>query len=1065
MRNIYYLVIVVGLFIFTMVEAEPITYSEAQTKAIDFLSQKGKKLKIKNLAYKAPSKNSRVDSENAYYVFNIGEKQGFVIVSGDDRVSDIIGYSDNGSFVQEALPLNARAWLDEYANQIQWLKDNNIPAMKNKSPLQNNGVVERAKAPIYPLLESKWNQGNPYNDKTPIYYRNGKGSHCATGCVATAMAQVLNYYKYPKQIIAEIPGYTLKKIDGKDTLIVFDPIPAGTEIDWDNMLNEYGNGSYTDVQKEAVSNLMYYCGVAVEMGYGPSSGSGVDVAERLKAYFDFDSASKVVAHNDYPIDEWENMVYNELYHKRPVYYTGFNTSAGHAFVCDGYDGDGYFHINWGWGGGSDGYFKLTLLNSNYAGIGSSPGGYSMYCSMLINGQPNTGAEYPVEEKEIKLQMSQLRVEGTTIYYSAYNETGEPHAFEMGPAILEEDGSLIPIITNSTIEVNHGWGWGQWGFDLSKGNLTPGKHVVIPVSRAIGTDIWFSSRRADNKYAEVNVLENGTISSIVLHPILDMEVVDVEIDPVGFSNPRPITVKIQNNGDEYRGELHLFVSMTDEKGEKNDSQAASIHKGELKDIVFECTAFKDATVYGDWNLWISTDTKGENIIGHSTFKLVYPNFSNFNYKVESIDIKNLNQIGDSSYLYGKNLEMSIVLRNMSTNQYYNCPSYLVVSKKGENGEYQQVSSLNSGYQSLVPGKTATYTFSYNRLVEGEEYKIVAKYYGYDAYKLYEGTFIVKPGFLIYRQDGSSSMQLLETETTIGEDVVAVDFSTRNMSNYTINPNSNPNTLYMFASSRPTVPSGLENCNLVKNKRADKIVLTDGYDFYTPTDITVSSISYSRIPKKGSNGKGNWDTMVLPFAPTSIIKAEDGSELTWFKSGDEKGKNMWIKEFIGLASDDKVVFDHAQELKANIPYIIAVPGDRWGENWNLSGKKIIFTADNVTLKSNSRMKTETSIYDFVGNLIDGVKICSYSLNEGGTSFLLGDNHVGSFRAFFKPLEQSATSGVNQLMIVSPNGTETTSIDGIEDNINGTNLPYYNLQGVRVEYPSHGIYIRNGRKVIIK
>ncbi|MBQ7423022.1 MAG: Spi family protease inhibitor [Prevotella sp.] len=175
--------------------------------------------------------------------------------------------------------------------------------------------------------------------------------------------------------------------------------------------------------------------------------------------------------------------------------------------------------------------------------------------------------------------------------------------------------------------------------------------------------------------------------------------------------------------------------------------------------------------------------------------------------------------------------------------------------------------------------------------------------------------------------------------------------------------------------------------------------------------------------------------------------------------------WLEEFVGLASDDKVVFDHAQELQANTPYIIAVPGDRWGKKWNLSRKEIIFKSENVTLRAGARMRTEASVYDFVGNLVGNIQVGTYSMNDSGTSFVLGDNHVGSFRAFFKPQEQPEVFGVKQLMIVSPNGTETTSIDGIEDDINSKNLPYYNLQGVCVKHPSHGVYIQGGKKVVIK
>lgn len=359
--------------------ADPITREQAQKKAELYLQNKpgsrqlapitnDRKLGPQRKRVVAPTTNE------LYYVFNRGESEGFVIVAGDDKIEGVLGYTDNGEFDYENLPCNMRYWLDEHADYIAYLQKTPSAAPK-KAPTHDA---------IEPMTTTKWNQGDPYNQECPNYFGLGRS---VTGCVATAMAQVL-YYQREKSVTetqADMPSYTLSNAD-YGTMTV-QGIPAGSPIDWDNMTNTYSSSS-TAIQKKAVAQLMHYCGVSVEMGYTNKSSGAYSsrVDDAINKYFGYGSAAKYAYSGNYTDDSWDALLYNELKQGRPFYLSGSNGDGGHAFVGDGYK-DGCFHINWGWGGSSDGYYALNKMKPGSQGIGGSDGGYAEGQEAIINCEP------------------------------------------------------------------------------------------------------------------------------------------------------------------------------------------------------------------------------------------------------------------------------------------------------------------------------------------------------------------------------------------------------------------------------------------------------------------------------------------------------------------------------------------------------------------------------------------------------------------------------------------------------------------------------------------------------
>ena len=313
------------------------------------------------------------------YVFNVVNDGGFVIVSNDDRTTPILGFSDSGSLDTENIPSNMRAWLQGYADEIAWLQTQSTQTVQLSAPLRTSNRVD-----VGPLLSTTWNQSAPYYNQTPYYKKNADGSieyskdyvsgysHCVTGCVATAMAQVMNYHKWPESPKTNIDGYIWSSAG-----INLPALSSNITFQWSLMRNSYSSGD-TDANANAVATLMKYCGWAVEMDYGPDSGAKTKkILKALKSYFGFkEETTQVALRSLYTYNNWVALIYNEIYQHRPVLFSGQSKGGGHEFVCDGYKFDfdnntDYFHFNWGWGGLSDDYFVLSALKPNLQGAGGS----------------------------------------------------------------------------------------------------------------------------------------------------------------------------------------------------------------------------------------------------------------------------------------------------------------------------------------------------------------------------------------------------------------------------------------------------------------------------------------------------------------------------------------------------------------------------------------------------------------------------------------------------------------------------------------------------------------------
>lgn len=301
-----------------------------------------------------------------------------MLVVGNEQSNGIIGYCDHGTFDEQQMPPNMRSWLESYMAHAGAVKDVNTTHALRSAP----GVP--TKTPIAPLLKCQWNQVAPYNDQCPMI----GDKHCATGCTNTAMAQVMFYHKWPAGSTTAIPSYVPDNSEGTNypTLPALEP----TTFDWNKIYPSYNNGE----DGTEVARLFKYLGTASLTNYGKESGAtGYNALQGIIKYFDYDASATTVWRRQRSYNEWVDMLYAELQAKRPVMFSGTSTDAAHSFVVDGYLEEDYFHVNWGWGGDSDGYYKVVLMDPNEQGIGGSPtnDNYSFDQVAFIGVKPNVGS--------------------------------------------------------------------------------------------------------------------------------------------------------------------------------------------------------------------------------------------------------------------------------------------------------------------------------------------------------------------------------------------------------------------------------------------------------------------------------------------------------------------------------------------------------------------------------------------------------------------------------------------------------------------------------------------------
>lgn len=430
---------------------------------------------------------STQSGSTAYYVFADAEKTMFV--SADDAGVPLLGYVDNPNLDMESMPPQMRWWLSEYARQIEWASANGI--------VSKTGGEKTEFAPISPLCATTWDQEAPYNNLCPK-----KGSRTTvTGCVATAMAQVMKYFNWP------VTGAgTVSYRWNRQTLTMN---LGATTFDWANMLNSYPSAnSGTSAQRTAVATLMKACGYAVEMEYdiasnGGSGASSYELANVLVENFGYDKGARMEWRDFYALEDWNEMIYQNLANVGPLLYGGSGSDGGHEFVCDGYRSGGMFHINWGWSGYYDGYFKLDALDPEGLGTGGGAGGFNYYQDVTLAIQkPQEGSEYPSPYLGIDGSLT-ATTDGRYVSLSAGSDGGFWNLgnyagnFHIAIQLTPQDGGEPYYVNmdgmgNMCVTLPALQGWEGLYFDVPA-TVPGGTYQLVPVYRLDGVGDWIPMR--------------------------------------------------------------------------------------------------------------------------------------------------------------------------------------------------------------------------------------------------------------------------------------------------------------------------------------------------------------------------------------------------------------------------------------------------------------------------------------------------------------------------------------------------------------------------------------------
>ena len=580
--------------------------------------------------------SSSSETATSYYVFDNGSDKGFTIVSGDDELPEIVGYSAHGNSEHLMKTEGCAAFLKAYQKFVAAFTQGDAKARKilaEQRALKADGRYQQPK--IAPLLgDIAWNQDPPYNKMCPKY----KGSELSvTGCVATAMAQVMMYYKYPTELKADIPAYTTAT-----NKLKVNAISKGEEYDWGNMLPTYTEGEYNTTQADAVAKLMFHCGAAVQMDYGDSSGALLR-PEDMSTYFGYDAdLLQEVYRSVYTLAEWKKILDRELEAKRPIIYGGVASHEnGHQFVCDGSDGEGLYHINWGWSGDSDGYFDITLLDPDVPGTGAGTpaDGYNRDCSVIIGIAPdNESKDEPLIKEHSLYADAYENHRKCTITNGERKNASEQFSLTVTPVfsnpthnkfeglvalgIRNEDGSYTPITQIEKVAMEARKPDGEYAINYPNFNL----NYAFPVGTTVLYEIYSTDN--GNNWDVCAYVENvvpfeleATSTSLTLNGNkLSADLKSNEAIQFDMDNSFDITIR-NDSQREYLGLINVYTSETSTKPTFNeDSRRAE----EYMCVPAGESTTRTITLYQPANenemyVWV-TDRDGEILLDGVKFKV-------------------------------------------------------------------------------------------------------------------------------------------------------------------------------------------------------------------------------------------------------------------------------------------------------------------------------------------------------------------------------------------------------------------------------------------------------------
>ena len=1004
-----------ALLVSSLVLAGPVTQEEALQRAAQFMASRsqGATTNAIRLAKRQPRMQTTVvtaqtDDAASYYVFNMDTDGGFVIVSGDDRTPSILGYADSGHFDADRIPEGMKAWLKGCEEQMAWLDGGE--SEESPSPASQSSPVRKAptlKHSVPPLLTTIWDQGDPYNRMAPVV----GSSLSVTGCVATAMAQMMNYHAQqtgmPKTVVNDIPGYNITyNVQGQgEKTVPVASVPKGTVLDWGNMQDSYTENATLDTeekvtQADAVAKLMLYCGTAVEMSYNhaSSNANSYDVPNALKKYFGYGPATRLVQRADYSISQWNDIIYTELTEQRPVFIAGSSSGGGHAFLVDGYDGDELYHVNWGWGGSCNGFYRLTLANPTNkegTGAGSSDDGYNMNQIAVIGAQPDTGK--PFDEGELQLTFQNVSVSGNKVIFNVFNLNETTATFEFGLGYFDEDGTITALIASKPTQLEK-----YYGYTNSSVTVVPpteGKvYKMALISREIGKQKWLSHMNTEDYYIEaVKTGSNVKLTLVMPKPQLELAAMTFNRKIAG-KGTQHIEAIITNKGGEFYGGITMTATPPGGGNASELTVGATILAGATETVSFAFSPKQQGTydisfTYDngkDKNVPLGKDVVNVPSIGYSNTKI-------------TIDMQITNSDKQRKVIWGNKAHLVTTVRNDTDNDFEGD-----IEPRLSSGSY----SYNGTQIKYIAAHDVAVFESDIDVVIGQSYVPVCIYQNgsqlvsqYDPYSWYT----VVPAITVYDAQGGYQAQEAVATVTIPDDAVAVDI-TNNSTTKSVTPSSNPNCLY-YLSDGADVPNGLTS-NVVVGSHADRLTLSDqGLPFKPIAAFTADTVTYTRqftegvkavTDNTGTAVRPSWTTICLPFDVSRCIAGS--TDVDWMRHEDDSHYNFWLMEYLG-DEHNTLYFAPAEKMQAYTPYMIAVPAAGLKGLKDMTAVPVTFCGGETAITTSTAGTAASTNYKFVGTL-ENVKETGwvYNLDTDGTGCRKGNVDVTPFRAYLKAMSNS-------------------------------------------------------------
>lgn len=638
------------------------------------------------------------------YIFNA--PSAFAIVAADDRLPAVLGYSDKCTLNEGDMPPALSHMLACYARALERMDASATTA----APVTGEAIE--------PMLKSRWSQGEPFNLDCPWM---PDSTHAMTGSVATAMAQVMLYHKWPMLIAYNIPAYASQSL-----MLEMPELPTENFPRW-SLIKDYYIASDTTSDARAASRLMLYCGQSIMTNYGkPSTASPASVPYALSSYFGYAPTARYVARNQYSTQEWTQLLYDELKAHRPVIYRGQRLDGqGQSFVCDGCDGNGLFHINWGWHGQCDGYYALADLNPAVLEA-LSGSGYVINSGMVTGIKPGNKTDWtnPGQLAFYDLTLgvttysrssASANFTGVTVGGRFNNVAPETCDYDYGFALYDEAGQLVKTVYSNTfmnLYPNYGK-TGVWEMDIDS-QVGNGTYSLRPVSRLHGTSKWNPCLGASVNYVKATIDGN----TLTLQAMGDGGTPRYEITSVNLYGTKQagrkldVVASVTSKGTS----SHSYIYLLD-----NDEPASvalcDARSGEQGTIAMHLTP----TTAGTHTLKFSLDEAGTQVIYTTATDIVDGPDASLKLNISSI----ASSVEEKRVINSDTFNATFTILNTGTNDYNDD----IVASLYRHTSHGQGTLLHSSSLpvSLTRGNHTTMSVAFDDVVASESYSLHLSYY--------------------------------------------------------------------------------------------------------------------------------------------------------------------------------------------------------------------------------------------------------------------------------------------------------------------------------------------------